>query len=179
MEMVAKAIARERSRAGLSLSALAERAGLAKSTLSQLEAGKGNPSVETLWAIATALGAPFSFLFETATPELALIRAADAPPLSAEAAAFAAAPLADCPPTARRDLYRIDLAAGAPRLAAPHPPGTVEHAIVCGGAARVGPEDALETLGPGDYYRYPGDAPHRYEAVSEKAVLLLVMESPR
>ena len=46
-ELIASAIGRERERAGLSLSALAAKAGLAKSTLSQLEAGKGNPSIET------------------------------------------------------------------------------------------------------------------------------------
>ena len=42
---------RERERVGLSLSELAKRAGIAKSTLSQLESASGNPSVETLWAL--------------------------------------------------------------------------------------------------------------------------------
>ena len=46
----------ERERAGMSLAELA-RAGLAKSTLSQLESGTGNPSLETLWALAMALDA--------------------------------------------------------------------------------------------------------------------------
>ena len=35
----------------ISLTELARRAGLAKSTLSQLEAGTGNPSIETLWSL--------------------------------------------------------------------------------------------------------------------------------
>jgi transcriptional regulator with XRE-family HTH domain len=50
--------------AGLSLTELARRAGIAKSTLSQLESGAGNPSVETLWALAVALGVPFSRLVD-------------------------------------------------------------------------------------------------------------------
>ena len=49
--LIARSIRRERERVGLSLSELAKQAGIAKSTLSQLESGTGNPSVETLWAL--------------------------------------------------------------------------------------------------------------------------------
>ena len=42
--LLATALRRERERAGMSLAELARRAGLAKSTLSQLESGTGNPS---------------------------------------------------------------------------------------------------------------------------------------
>ena len=61
---IAAAIRRERERLGISSAELARRAGIAKSTLSQLEAGTGNPSVETLWAIAVVAGVPFSALVE-------------------------------------------------------------------------------------------------------------------
>uniref|UniRef100_UPI0013B3B296 helix-turn-helix domain-containing protein n=1 Tax=Nonomuraea lactucae TaxID=2249762 RepID=UPI0013B3B296 len=77
--LIAAAIRRERDRAGLSLSELAKRAGLAKSTLSQLEAGAGNPGVETLWAIAAALGVPFSRLVDPPRPAARVIRAGEGP----------------------------------------------------------------------------------------------------
>ena len=178
-ELIARAIVRERRRAGLSLSGLAAQAGLAKSTLSQLEAGKGNPSVETLWAIATALGVPFSCLFETASPEGRLVRAGEGEPISAAEAAFSAVLLAEGPPTSRRDLYRLDLRAGSRRAAEAHPAGTIEHAIVCAGQVQLGPEDRVENLGAGDYYRYSAEVPHAYEAMTETARVLLIMETPR
>ncbi|WP_116133060.1 helix-turn-helix domain-containing protein [Tropicimonas sp. IMCC34043] len=178
-EIIARAITRERSRAGLSLSALAARAGLAKSTLSQLESGRGNPSVETLWAIAAALDVPFSYLFETAVPGPVLIRNDAGTPIKATDAGFSAVLLADCPPAARRELYRADLTLGAPRVAAAHQPGTVEHAVVISGRARIGPAGATEDLDPGDYYRYPADQAHHYEALTETAGLALMMEHPR
>ena len=53
----------------MSLSELARRADVAKSTLSQLESGRGNPGVETVWALATALGVPFSALIDPPEPE--------------------------------------------------------------------------------------------------------------
>ena len=74
---IAAALRRERERAGLSLTELARRAGLAKSTLSQLEAGTGNPSVETLWALGVALGVPFSQLVEPPAPQVRVVRAGE------------------------------------------------------------------------------------------------------
>lgn len=76
--LIAKAVCREREKAGLSLSALAKKANLSKSTLSQLESGQGNPNIETLWAIAYALDVPFSYLFEVAEPDVTLIRVDEA-----------------------------------------------------------------------------------------------------
>src|SRR5690606_40680753 len=58
LDVIAAALRAERRRAGLSLGEVARKAGIAKSTLSQLESGAGNPSVETLWALSTALDMP-------------------------------------------------------------------------------------------------------------------------
>ena len=97
--IIAAAIQRERQRAGKSLSALAAKAGLAKSTLSQLENGAGNPSVETLWAIAAALDVPVSFLFEPPGPQARLVRAGQGKLVGSDAAGFAAT-LLDAGPSA-------------------------------------------------------------------------------
>ncbi|MGL1180837.1 helix-turn-helix domain-containing protein, partial [Vibrio parahaemolyticus] len=51
-DRIATTLRRERERRDLSVSELARRAGVAKATVSQLENGGGNPSVETLWALA-------------------------------------------------------------------------------------------------------------------------------
>lgn len=177
--MIAQAVQRERLRAGLSLSALADAAGLAKSTLSQLEARKRNPSIETLWAIATALGVPFAQFFEVSTPEAVVIRAGEGDAIAAETPGQLVVLLANCPMGVRRDLYPMSLQPELARVAAAHPPGTVEHLIVISGQVRLGPEGQLIEAGPGDYYRYAGDVVHRYEALGAEALLVLVIESPR
>src|SRR5699024_12139806 len=51
-QQIAAALKRERLRAGLSLSEVPRRAGIGKSTMSGLETGTGNPSLETMWALA-------------------------------------------------------------------------------------------------------------------------------
>ena len=74
-EHIAHALRREREAAGISVSELARRAGVSKATVSQLESGAGNPSVETLWALGDALGIPFATLVDERTTAPRLIRA--------------------------------------------------------------------------------------------------------
>ena len=174
--MVAASIRRERERAGLTLTELARRAHIAKSTLSQLEAGTGNPSVETLWALGVALDVPFSRLVESPQRTVRVVRAGEGPVTFAEQSPYAATLLAACPPHARRDLYRIQADPGEPRRSEPHNPGTSEHLVVAAGRARVGPVEAPVELGPGDYICYAGDAPHVFEALEAQTVALIVME---
>ena len=101
MEVIAASLRRERRRTGLSLSELARKADLSKSTLSQLEAGIGNPSLETLWALCIALDAPFSRLVDPPAPRPRLIRAGEGPAVSSSQAEYRATLLAACPPGAR------------------------------------------------------------------------------
>ncbi|MGH2602889.1 MAG: helix-turn-helix domain-containing protein, partial [Dehalococcoidia bacterium] len=77
LDVIAQSLQRERSRTGLSLSEVAKRAGIAKSTLSQLESGSGNPSVETLWALGVALDVPFSRLVDPPAPLVRIVRAGE------------------------------------------------------------------------------------------------------
>ncbi|WP_228648429.1 helix-turn-helix domain-containing protein [Microtetraspora sp. AC03309] len=174
--LIAASIRRERDRAGLSLTELARRAGIAKSTLSQLESGSGNPSVETLWALGVALGVPFSRLVDPPRASVRVIRAGEGPATYSERASYAATLLASCPPGARRDLYRITAQPGEPRNSEPHMPGTTEHVVLSAGRALVGPADDPVELGPGDYITYPGDAPHVFEALHPDTTAVILME---
>jgi transcriptional regulator with XRE-family HTH domain len=173
---IAAALRRERERVGISLAELARRAGLAKSTLSQLESGTGNPSVETLWSLGVALGVPFSRLVEPPTPAIRVIRAGEGPRLQSDHADFFATLLAAGSTHARRDLYVMELEPGGSRQAEAHIPGSVEHLVVAAGRLRVGPDGEELDLEPGDYVAFPGDIPHRYEALEPGTWAVLVME---
>jgi transcriptional regulator with XRE-family HTH domain len=174
---IAAALREQRERAGLSLTELARRAGIAKSTLSQLESGSGNPSVETLWALAVALGVPFSQLVEPPVPPVRVVRAGQGPRIPSERAHFTGSLLAAGSPHGRRDIYVIALEPGPEhRQARPHIPGTVEHLIVAAGRVRTGPADRIVELGPGDYAAFAGDIDHVYEAMEPGTWGVLVME---
>jgi transcriptional regulator with XRE-family HTH domain len=176
ISQIAASIRRERDRTGLSLTELAKRAGIAKSTLSQLESGVGNPSVETLWALGVALGVPFSRLVDQPRPAVRVIRSGEGPVTYSERASYAATLLASCPPYARRDIYRIEVQPGEPRLSEPHNPGATEHVVLSTGRALIGPAGEPADLGPGDYIVYPGDAPHIFKALEPDTTAVLIME---
>jgi transcriptional regulator with XRE-family HTH domain len=175
---IAAALRRERERVGISLAELARRAGLAKSTLSQLEAGSGNPSIETLWSLGVALGVPFSRLIDPPAPTVRVIRAGQATGLRSDQANFVATLLAVGNPHVRRDLYLMSVEPGTPRLAAAHLAGTVEHVVIAAGRCRIGPQDDPVELTAGDYIAFPGDVPHLYEALEPGTWAVLITEHP-
>lgn len=174
---IAAALQRERKRAGLSLAEVARRAGIAKSTLSQLESGTGNPSIETLWSLGIALKVPFSQLVDPPRPRVQLIRAGEGATLAAEQADYVITLLSTCPPHARRDIYLVRAEPDSPRRSDPHMPGIVEHVVIVQGRARVGLADEPIELGPGDYVAYPGDLPHVFEALEPDTTAVLVSEN--
>src|SRR5271168_857812 len=79
VQPIARNLRRWRMTREMTLSALAEQAGVAKSTVSLIERGQGNPSIDTVWALAAALGVPFASLFhdEPPTDDVTVVRADD------------------------------------------------------------------------------------------------------
>lgn len=164
-----------RERAGLNLSELAQAAGVAKSTVSQLESGRANPNIETLWAVARALGVPFGRLIETPAPDVRVIRAGDGVPIQAVSSPYQARMLLSQARRGTFEAYMLEFEPGPGRTDRGHIAGTVEHVLVLQGRLRAGPAGAGVDLGPGDLATFPGDAPHEYEALEPgtRAVLLM------
>ena len=173
---IAAAIRRERAKANLSISELAKKAGVAKSTLSQLELGIGNPSIESLWSIAGGLGVSFSRLLEPPLASVTVIRADEGERTISENGGYEATLLAACAPLVRRDIYRTRIESGTRKVSAAHPHATVEHLILMSGKARVGPIGQEIDLMPGDYASFPGDEAHSYEALLPDTWATLIIE---
>lgn len=174
--LLSSAIKRERERLGLSLTELAKRAGIAKSSLSQLESGSGNPSLETLWALAMALDVPVSKLIAQPRTQVQLIRASEGVATASAQANYVATLLSASPSSAQRDVYRLNVQPGEPRRSQSHQPGTIEHVFLCRGRALVGPSDQAHVLAAGDYISYSADVAHVFEAFEENTMAVMVIE---
>ncbi|MEI3774028.1 XRE family transcriptional regulator [Pectobacterium brasiliense] len=173
---LAVSIRRERERLNLSVTELAKRARLAKSTLSQLETGIGNPSLETLWALAMALDVQVSQLIGQPRQHVQVIRANEGAATYSEQANYAATLLAACPAGAQRDIYRLKVQPGEARVSQPHRPGTVEHVILSSGRARIGPVTQPVELNAGDYISYSADVPHLFDALEANTSAVMLIE---
>jgi DNA-binding XRE family transcriptional regulator/quercetin dioxygenase-like cupin family protein len=80
MLQIGERIRAERARKGISLRSLARSVGLSPSLISQIETGKCQPSVSTLYAITTALGVSVQDVFgEAGTPAGQVTAPAPAP----------------------------------------------------------------------------------------------------
>jgi transcriptional regulator with XRE-family HTH domain len=176
---VAANIRELRRQARLTLAELASAAGLGKSTLAQLESGRGNPSVETLWAIASALEVPFARIVEEQGPALRVIRAADVPVVhSTETPGWAGRSLAYADRRGTFELYALDLEPGTTRHARAHHAGVTEYLLVISGRLRAGPQSGpVMKLSAGDLLVFTADVPHVYEAL-EATHCVLVQSYP-
>ncbi len=180
-DVIAANLRRLRTARRMSLATLASRADVAKATLTNLEQGRGNPTIETLWSLALGLGVAFSDLLEdrreTAT---VVVRAQQG------------ARVRGSTPGGQLDLRLVDriergglvevfglfLPAGTEHLGLPHGSGVVERVLVHAGTITVGPVGDPITLGPGDYARYSGDGPHLYRSAAEDCHGVLLVGYP-
>ena len=171
---VAANLRRLRADRGMSTVALARESGVARATLAQLEAGRGNPTLETLYALSNTLGVALADVI--APPSIAdveVVRAAEGPRVAG--AAVRARLVARVSGRGPFELYDLALRVGRRQRSDPHPAGVVEHVVVHAGRARVGPESAPVELGPGDYARYSADVVHVYEALEPVGATLLIV----
>jgi transcriptional regulator with XRE-family HTH domain len=166
-----------REDAGMSLSELARRAGLSKGALSQIEAAQANPTVETLWSLAQALGVPFSELIVEPRPPAVHVTHSDdeewivGNPVSSRLVQRLAT-------GGMLEIHQIRVTKGSPRRSDAHAKGLTELVVVQSGRMRVGPVDTPVELAPGDSATYAADKPHLYEALEPGTTGLIVMSYP-
>lgn len=180
-DVVAVRLRRYRERAGLSVRALGRAVGVSASMVSQIENGKVNPSVGTLYGIVSALGLSLDELF--ADTALALEGGRDTPARASGAHVLR-----------RRDRPSLTLASGVrwERLT-PAPDPEVDFVFVTYdvGAASCAPDALMQhrgreyglvlegrlgaTVGFDDYELAPGDSiafesatPHRFWTIGDE-----------
>ncbi len=171
---VARVLKNRRAAQGLSLSELSRMSGVAKATLSALEAGDANPTLDTLWSLASALKVPLGELVEPEEPTLHVVRAGDGTVVRGVAVT---ARLIQTVEAGGSRLEMYDATVKMKRQISPaHANGVTEHLFISAGKLRVGPVEAPVELAEGDYLRMSPDWPHLYEALTKDARFFLVMQ---
>lgn len=168
---------RLRTRRGLSLDRLAQRSGVSRAMLSQIELGNSTPTINIVWKIASALEIPFASLISDGEEEpVAVLRAASSKLLTSHDGRFTSRALFPFEGQRRVEFYELRLAAGAVENADPHPPGTTENLVVASGAIELAVSGTDVRLEPGDAVVFQADAPHAYRNPgASEAQLFLVM----
>jgi transcriptional regulator with XRE-family HTH domain len=174
---IARSIRAHRQARGLTVAALANKAGLSKTSLTTIEAGLGNPSVETLWRIASAMDVSLGAILDhEEPPPTRIIRANDSVQVESASGMSARLILGEGR-NHRTEVYAATLPAGADYRSEPHAAGTEELVMCQSGRIITGTQLNEVELHPGDALWFPGDLPHRYRAL-EDAELVIVMSYP-
>lgn len=162
----------------LSLSELARRAGIGKGSLSEIESGRRNPTLETLYALTLPLQVPLTALVGD-SPRTPLSADPHGPAIMAESG-MTAIPLdvRRQPDDTTVEVFRLEFPDGAGHESPAHGPGVREQLTVAHGRLRVGPVGRQTTLGVGQSRGWTSDQPHRYLAVDGPAEAIVVIVSP-
>ena len=157
LQSVAVNLQKWRLRRGVSVSALARAANVSKSTISELERNNGNPSLETLWALARALEIPLGFLFtdHDGGTGVRVVRQ-DEGSIAFEQPGYVSRLVAGWEVDGEVEVYFTVMDEGARRDSDSHGAGVIEHALVIDGRVEIGVGDELIELGAGRPDVVPG-----------------------
>jgi XRE family transcriptional regulator, regulator of sulfur utilization len=186
VQPIARNLRRWREARGMTLSALAEEAGVAKSTVSLIERGQANPSIDTVWALASALRVPFASLFHDETPadDVSVVRADDGAIVATDQAGLDSDALVVRHMLTRAgggliEIYTLVLDEGAVRNAEAHVNGLFEHITIAAGTVEISTDSFTEVLAQGDLISFRADRPHTYRVIEGPVRLVSVHEYPR
>lgn len=153
---------RLRGERGMSLDALAKASGVSRSRLSQIENGDANPSIATVWQIASALKVGFSELVATPEGDSQVVRVLETEPTISEDGRYRVYPVFAFDPTLGFEQYECELDAGGTVDSAPHPVGTQETVMVVAGRLAIRVGDVEYIVCADEAIRFRADQPHGY-----------------
>jgi len=151
-----------REKRGYSLNALAQKAGIAKSTLHKLEENKTNPTINTLWAIANILEIPFGELInkdyeiKEDNINVLLIEKSD-----------------------EIEVYKMTLVNFASYVSQPHFNGVTEQIYVIKGSLLAGKIQNPKFITQRENFKFKADVPHIYKAMEDEVILLVSIFYPK
>ncbi|KQW45187.1 hypothetical protein ASC77_20660 [Nocardioides sp. Root1257] len=145
-----------RAERGISLSALASAAGIGKGSLSELETGRRNPTLDTLYALAGPLGVPLASLVDFRDGSVVADEGFETVLLHTERTSETTS-----------EVWLLRVGAGVTRSSPAHTPGVVEQLVVLAGSCRVEYAEESVEIATGGHAAWPADVPHRYTALGD------------
>jgi len=163
-EKLGQTILRLRKADKMSLGALSELSGVAKSMISQIEKNETNPTLATMSRLSQALGTSVEAIVSQGTELPALVAKAeikDTPVLFSEDGLCKLRIIGSVDTVQFVQWYDFTAETGGKLISSPHPAGSIENLSILQGEVRVTVETTL---------RYRADRPHKIENTGHKTV---------
>ncbi len=158
----------------LSQGQLAERAGLSKVIISQIERGDSNPTINTIWKLAGALGLPYTSLIEPQEDDAVSVRAADAVKQRDKGYCV----YGYYPKNEKRnfELFLLEMEPNSEHLSVGHSKNSVEYLLLLKGKMQISADGRDYTLEKNDALQFNASGEHRYINLGDqtlKAVMII------
>ncbi len=172
-EIIAINMSRLREDKNLSFGQLAERSGVSKVMLSQIEKGEGNPTINTIWKVANGLGVDYSQLIVQPEAKVQVIRGNELPSQEDDGGVFQALCYFPASSSRRFDVFVVKLAPGGEHFFDGHSPKTQEYVLVQRGHLEAILDNESYPLETGDAICFDCTKPHKFKNSTKDAVEFL------
>ncbi len=172
-EIIAANLKRIREERRLSLSQLAELAGVSKVILSQIEKGDSNPTINTIWKITGALNLPYTGLLEPTQPKTVHIKKSDICDLEEDKYHI----YSYYPKNQDRnfEMYQIEMDAGCIHKSIGHSSNSSEYIMVIDGQIIMDVDGSEHILEKDDALYFDASYPHTYKNISDSRVKVVLI----
>jgi len=164
---ISKNLQEIRRKRGLSLDKTSEITGVSKAMLGQIERGESNPTVTTLWKIASGLKISFSTLIETKKTAVSLVSQERMLPITADGGKYKVFSHFQFDPDKGFEIFNIVLEPGCSYQAEAHNPGVEEYLLVYENLLDLTVDNETYQIKAGGSLRFSADIPHVYSNKSE------------
>lgn len=156
-----------RTKRNLSLDEVTKLTGVSKAMLGQIERGVSNPTVSTLWKIATGLKVSFSVFIDESEENLTLVDQNNITPLVEESSKMRLYPIFPFDVNRGFEIFTIELDGGTKHISKPHNNGVEEYVIIIEGEIRLVIDEKEFNLKKGNSIKFMANKEHQYINDSE------------
>jgi len=157
-----------RNKRKLSLDEVTKLTGVSKAMLGQIERGQSNPTVSTLWKIATGLKVSFSLFIDENQDDLKVIDQNDISPIIEDNNRMKLYPIFPFDANKGFEIFTIELEPDCNHISTPHNDGVEEYIIVTEGQIEININDKKFILKKGNSIRFMANSPHSYKNISQE-----------
>ncbi|AJC53605.1 cupin domain-containing protein [Streptomyces sp. 769] len=178
-EGIGRHLRRERQTRGLTLEQLAEKTGLSRSYLSNVERDVNSPTINTLRTIVNALGTTLSRLLHAVDREQRVLTRPDQRvELTRAGVDGVTYTLLNPEHGGRLEMMLLEVAPGASSGDRPHTHIGEEVGVLLSGELDYWVDGVHYRLGPGDCVSFPSATPHRYSNPGDVPAVCVWAETP-
>ncbi|MFD2617216.1 helix-turn-helix domain-containing protein [Terrilactibacillus laevilacticus] len=174
-EVIGHNLASMRKARGLSLDKVSDLTGVSKAMLGQIEKGRSNPTVSTLWKIASGLKVSFSELMQEDKPIITTVSPIDLEPIFDDEGHYLVYSLFPFQPDKKFEIYTICLKPGYEHHSDKHSEGVEEYVLVSEGELILEIQGDEHQLNKGESLHFKADTEHIYKNHSKRELNYFVI----